>query len=100
MHVATIEVIGYHRLALQILAQIISNGQAQNLRSQGTEAIMSAALEGGIRAWGEADPMDLANLITVIGEAMGVVDIDDIPTAADPAEAGEEPETTYTAGEE
>ena len=92
MHVATVEVIGHHRLALQLLAQVISTGEAARLIGQGPDQIMATAISGGIIAWERASPTDLATLITVIREAVGLVD-EDTPTAADLAEAGAEPES-------
>jgi hypothetical protein len=92
MHVATIEVIGHHRLGLQLLAELISTGEAQRLKGQGVEAIAAAALSGGIIAWEKATAADLAQMITVIREAIGEVEEDSTPTAADLAEEpGAEP---------
>lgn len=85
MNVATIEVIGHHRLALKLLAEMIASGEAQKLQGMGIEAIAASAIAGGILMWEKATPMELAQLITVIREAVGLVeDPDEIPTAADP----------------
>lgn len=110
MHVATIEVIGHHRLALKLLAHMINTGTARQFEGHGVEAIASSAIAGGVIAWEKATPMELAQLITTIRQAIDLQehcvndlaeDPDEVPTAADPAEVGAEPEAVvYAPGQE